>query len=75
MKKKETFQTQPEGFTFDPLKDRIIANLKDRSNDPYIVKKVNKAIETIKRVGFPPELLKLQAERLKNSKLEAGTTN
>ena len=45
MKKKETFQTQPEGFTFDPFKDRIIANLKDRSNDPYIVKKVNKAID------------------------------
>ncbi len=65
MKKEEAFQTELERFTFDPLKDKVVPNLKDHSNDPYLVKKVNKATETIKRVGFPPELQKLQAGHLK----------
>jgi hypothetical protein len=65
MKKEEAFQTELERFTFDPLKDKVVPNLKDHSNDPYLVKKVNKATETIKRAGFPPELMKLQAGHLK----------
>ncbi|SHE69374.1 hypothetical protein [Pedobacter caeni] len=63
MKKEETFQAQLKRFAFDPLKDKVVANLKDHSKDPYIVKKVNKAIETLKKTGVPAELLKLQAER------------
>ncbi|WEK19303.1 MAG: hypothetical protein P0Y49_21235 [Candidatus Pedobacter colombiensis] len=65
MKKEETFQAQLERFAFDPARDRVVTKLKDRSNDPYIVKKVNKAIETLTRVGFPAELLKMRADRLK----------
>lgn len=65
MKKEEAFQTELERFTFDPLKDKVVPDLKDHSNDPYLVKKVNKATETINRVGFPPELLKFQAGHLK----------
>ncbi|NQX41583.1 hypothetical protein SAMN05421820_108134 [Pedobacter steynii] len=65
MKKEEAFQTELERFTLDPLKDKVVPNLKDHSNDPYLVKKVNKATETIKRVGIPPELQKLQAGHLK----------
>ncbi|TKC59909.1 hypothetical protein FBD94_13350 [Pedobacter hiemivivus] len=39
--------------------------VKDRSHDPYFVKKVEASKKTLRRVGFPDELLKLQAERLK----------
>ena len=64
MEKEETFQAQLARFAFDPARDRI-AKLEDHSNDPYFVKKLNKAIETLTRVGFPAELLKLKDERFK----------
>lgn len=72
MEKEKTVETQLECVAFDSPEGIVFANLKDRSNDPYIVKKVNKATETLKRVGFPAELLRIQAERMKQGNVKMG---
>ncbi|MES2458567.1 MAG: hypothetical protein V4594_23640 [Bacteroidota bacterium] len=48
---------------FENSKITIDPNMKDHSNDPFIVKKGEEARNTIIRVGFPADLLK--DERLK----------
>ena len=45
-------------ITIDP-------NMKDHSNDPYIVAKADRAAENVRKYGFPAEVLKIQAERMK----------
>lgn len=40
-------------------------NIRDHSNDPFIVKKNEEARKTVEKHGLPAELLKIQAERTK----------
>jgi hypothetical protein len=47
------------------LKIKVNPNMKDHSNDPYIVKKADHAAKMVAKYGLPAELVKLQAERLK----------
>jgi hypothetical protein len=39
--------------------------VKDRSNDPYFVKKAEESLKDFKKYGIPAEILRIQAERLK----------
>lgn len=48
-----------EKKTIKPIYKRIIGNeVKDFSNDPFILKKDEMAKKTVDRVGFPKEFLK-----------------
>lgn len=63
MKRKQAFDDQLSRFAFDPKRDKVVTGLKDHSNDPYILKKNEQARKTLEKVGFPPQLLKAQAEK------------
>lgn len=39
--------------------------VKDRSNDPYFVKKAEESRKSFEKYGIPAEILRIQAERLK----------
>lgn len=47
------------------LKIKVDPNMKDHSSDPYVLKKNDIARRDIEKYGFPVELLKIQAERMK----------
>lgn len=54
-----------EKSIFNKIEITYSDKVKDRSNDPYFVKKAEASKKTLRSVGFPPELLKIQAQRLK----------
>lgn len=65
MKKKETVEIQLRKFAFDPSKDKIVQDLGFNKNHPYFEKKADQSVETLKKYGFPHELLKIQTIRSK----------
>ena len=49
----------------DWIKCTVSADVKANFNSPFTLRKIEKSKEIIAKAGFPAELLKLQAERLK----------
>lgn len=44
---------------------KVSEKVKDRSNDPYFIRKADDAAEYVRKHGLPEEALKIQAERTK----------
>lgn len=47
------------------IRGTISDKVKDRSNDPYFIRKADDAAEYVRKHGLPEEALKIQAERTK----------
>jgi len=44
-------------LSLDHIKVRVSSKIKDHSNDPFVVQKGEDSIKTLKRVGFPSDLV------------------
>lgn len=47
------------------VKIKVDPNMRDHSNDPFVLRKNEMARKSIEKYGLPPQLLKIQAERMK----------
>ena len=58
-------QSQPENKPlFLQPGGQIVRFEKSHANDPHVIEMGRRAEETLKRVGFPKELLEIRAERI-----------
>ncbi len=63
MKLVETKEQKIRRFAFDPNRDKVVEDLGFNRNDQYFEKKADRSLETLKRVGFPSELLRIQTKK------------
>ena len=63
--KEMTMKTTEHKFYLGQVKAKISSKVKDHNNDPYIVAKADRAAENVRKYGFPTELLRILAARMK----------
>ncbi|WP_316838218.1 hypothetical protein [Pedobacter nutrimenti] len=49
-------------FSLSDIKVKVSSKLKDRSNDPYFIKKADESKAFLEKVGFPKELVNLKTK-------------
>ena len=59
----------PHKILLNQVKGTISSEVRDHSNDPFVLRKNAAARMTIEKAGFPADVLKRQAEREAKKKL------
>ncbi len=55
-------QSMSKRFSLSDIKVKVSSKLKDRSNDPYFIKKADESKAFLEKVGFPKELVNLKTK-------------